>query len=104
MTKSVYTDAMVARLKEAAPLNAEKCAELAAEFGNVSARSVIAKAKSEGVEYVVKTKPAAKKLAPSKADVVAEIRAAREGGSDFDGLVKAPMSALVALRDNLTAE
>ena len=40
---SNYTDAMIARIKAAAPLNIEKARELAAEFG-LSHRSVISKA------------------------------------------------------------
>ena len=48
-TMSNYTDAMVARIKAAAPLNIEKARELAAEFG-LSHRSVISKAKHLDVE------------------------------------------------------
>ena len=33
MSKSVYTDQMVNTMRSRAPLNAEICAELAAEFG-----------------------------------------------------------------------
>ena len=54
-----------------APLNAEKCAALATEFGlGITSRSVIAKAKSAGIDYEVKAKPARKKAAVSKLDIV----------------------------------
>ena len=73
---SNYTDQMVAKIKAAAPLNLAKAQELSSEFGNVTYRSVISKAKSLGVEYV-KAAPAAKKSrddAPTKAQYLAAIR------------------------------
>ena len=104
MSKSVYTDQMVATMRSRAPLNAEICAELAAEFGQgLTSRSVIAKAKSAGIDYQVKAKPARKKQAPSKADVVAAIaKAVDADDGQLDGLVKAPMTALCALLSNLS--
>ena len=42
---SNYTPAMVARIQNAAPLNLAKAKDLAAEFGNVTYRSVISKAR-----------------------------------------------------------
>ena len=73
---SNYTDQMVAKIKASAPLNLAKAQELSSEFGNVTYRSVISKAKSLGVEYV-KAAPAAKKSrddAPTKAQYLAAIR------------------------------
>ena len=73
---SNYTETMVAKIKAAAPLNLAKAQELSSEFGNVTYRSVISKAKSLGVEYV-KAAPAAKKSrddAPTKAQYLAAIR------------------------------
>ena len=73
---SNYTDQMVAKIKAAAPLNLAKAQELSSEFGNVTYRSVISKAKSLGVEYV-KAAPAAKKSredSPTKAQYLAAIR------------------------------
>ena len=102
MSKSVYTDQMVATMRSRAPLNADICSELATEFG-LPSRSVIAKAKSAGIDYTVKAKPARKKSAPSKADVVAAIaKAVDADDGQLDGLVKAPMVALCALLSNLS--
>jgi hypothetical protein len=57
---SKYTPAMEARLMATAPLNLAKAQSLASEFGSVTYRSVIAKAKQLGIEYESKA-PAAKK-------------------------------------------
>jgi len=104
MSKSVYTTDMVEIMRESAPLNADVCETLAKTFGNgITTRSVIAKAKSAGIEYVVKAKPARKKSAPSKADIVAAIaKAVDADAGSLDGLVKAPASALDALLSNLS--
>jgi len=72
---SNYTEVMVARMHALAPLNIEKCKELASEFGDVSHRSVISKAKSLEIEYV----PAVRKVAsrvtgPTKGEVLDAIR------------------------------
>ena len=72
---SNYTPAMVARIQNAAPLNLAKAKELAAEFGNVTHRSVISKAQSLGVEYVkVSPTKRVKSDAPTKAAYLAAIR------------------------------
>ena len=104
MSKSVYTDQMVATMSARAPLNAEICSELASEFGNgITSRSVIAKAKSLGLDYTVKAKPARKKAAASKADIVNAIaKAVDADAGSLDGLVKAPANALSALLSNLS--
>lgn len=67
---------MVADIQAAAPLNLAKAQALAAGWPEVGYRSVIAKAKSLGVEYV-KAAPAAKKARsdePTKAAYLAAIR------------------------------
>ena len=104
MSKSVYTAEMVGTMSARAPLNAEICSELASEFGNgITSRSVIAKAKSLGLDYTVKAKPARKKVAASKADLVNAIaKAVDADAGSLDGLVKAPANALSALLSNLS--
>ena len=49
---SNYTDAMVAKIRAAAPLNLAKAKALASDFGSVSHRSVISKAQSLGVGMI----------------------------------------------------
>jgi len=72
-----YTDAMVAKLHAAAPLDLAKAQALGGELG-VSYRSVISKAKQLGIEYVAKAPAArqAKDTGPTKADILAELRPA----------------------------
>jgi hypothetical protein len=104
MSKSVYTDQMVDLMRSRAPLNADLCRELAFEFGNgITTRSVIAKAKSAGIDYTVKAKPARKKATATKMDLVNAIaKAVDADDGSLDGLVKAPASALSALLSNLS--
>ena len=73
---SNYTPEMVAAITAAAPLNLAKAKDLAAQFGNVTYRSVISKAQSIGVEYVKLSpvKRAAKADTPTKAEYLAAIR------------------------------
>jgi hypothetical protein len=72
---SNYTPAMIAKLQAAAPLNLAVAKDLAADFG-LSHRSIISKAKSLGLEYV-KASPKVKAVKqPTKAEMVAAIRAA----------------------------
>tara|TARA_A100001388_G_C28655011_1_gene443912 strand:- start:372 stop:644 length:273 start_codon:yes stop_codon:yes gene_type:complete len=86
---------MVARIREAAPLNLAKAKALAEDFGTVSHRSVISKAQSLGVEYV-KAAPAARQpRGITKAEYLSAIREglalpAREGD-----LTKAELSAVL---------
>jgi len=89
-----YTSAMVARMKELAPLNLEKAELLAAEFGGgKTAKSVIAKAKREQIEYITKPAPTKKpKDAPTKAQLVALMQKA--SGMKLDQLDKAPTATL----------
>ena len=93
-----YTPAMVARITAAAPLNLAIAKDLASEFGNVTYRSVIAKAKSLGVEYT-KAEPVARKAKsdePTKAAVLAAIRSALALPDREGDLTKAELSAILA--------
>ena len=91
---SNYTPAMIAKLQAAAPLNLAKAKALASDFGNVSHRSVISKAKHLGLDYIV-TPKAAKKIRSSKAATVAAIAKAVDCPVDaLDGLALAKGSAL----------
>ena len=101
-TISKYTQDMIDAMAAQAPLNAEKAAALTAlpEFKLVNVRSIIAKAKREGIEYIAKPAPAKKKAAPSKADMVAAICSAT-GADNLDGLEKATGQALNNLLESL---
>ena len=101
-TISKYTQEMVDTMAAQAPLNAEKVAGLLAlpEFKLVNVRSIIAKAKRSGIEYIAKPAPAKKKAAPSKADMVAAICSAT-GADNLDGLEKATGAALNKLLSSL---
>ena len=99
---SNYTPAMIAQLQAAAPLDLAKAKALAVDFGNVSHRSVISKAKHLGVDYVVANK-ATKQIRSSKADTVDAIaKAISVSPSDLDGLALAKASALTNLLMNLS--
>ncbi len=95
MTTINYTEAMVATLKNNAPMDYDKAQALGKEMQR-SAKSIIAKCKREGIEYISKPAPARKKSAPTKADIVTAIC----NGLDLDdlaGLEKATGSALSKL-------
>ena len=99
---SNYTPAMIAKLQAAAPLNLAVAKDLAADFGNVSPRSIIAKAKYLGLDYVVANK-AAKKIRVTRADTVAAIaKAVDMPVDDLDGLADAKASALNNLLMNIS--
>ena len=69
----------------------------------MSQRSVIAKAKSLGLDYVVKAKPTAKKVAPTKMDIVRAIEKGLDADQgSLDGLVKATAQSLDALLSNIS--
>ena len=92
-----YTPEMEKIITESAPLNLEKARELATQLGK-SYRSVIAKAKSLGVEYESKKPEPKKERGASKADTIKLIAAALDKPiADFDGLEKATGSALNAV-------
>ena len=93
---SNYTETMIARLTAAAPLDLAKAQALSAEFGNVTHRSVISKAKSLGLEYV-KAQPArkAKSDEPTKADILRGIRLATALPDREGDLTKAELSTIL---------
>ncbi len=95
-----YTDAMIDQMKMAAPLDYEKAVTLGAQLGR-NARSIIAKAKREGIPYIAKAVPTAKRKGPTKKDMVNAIE--KETGFILVGLDKAPVRALanlIAFLDN----
>ena len=99
---SNYTPAMIAKIQAASPLDLAKAKALASDFGNVSHRSVISKAKHLGLDYVPATKPA-KTLRASKADVVSAIAKGLDMPvDDLDGLALAKGSALNNLLANIS--
>ena len=93
---SNYTPEMVARITAAAPLNLAKAKELAADFGNVTHRSVISKAQSLGVEYV-KASPVkrVKDDTPTKAEYLAAIRKSLALADRSGDLTTAELSAVL---------
>lgn len=95
-----YTPEMEAAIRAAAPITFDSAAVLAEKLGK-PARSIIAKAKSLGVEYIAKPAPA-KRVAgsASKAEIVASIAQA-VGVDNLDGLEKAPAAALVKLLESV---
>ena len=72
---SNYNSEREARIRAEAPLNLAKAKELASEFGDVTYRSVIAKAQQLGVEYVklAPRRRAQRDNVPTKADYLAAI-------------------------------
>ena len=95
MTNVNYTAEMVALLEQSAPIDFDKAQALGKEMGR-SVKSIIAKCKREGIEYISKTVPARKKSTPTKADLVSAICK----GLDLDdcqGLEKATGLALSKL-------
>ncbi len=94
-----YTPEMVAILKANAPIDYTKAQELATQLER-GVRSIIAKCKREGIEYISKPAPAKKKAAPTKADLVGAIARAVDA-DDLSGLEKATGSALCKLLEAL---
>tara|TARA_R110002153_G_scaffold242542_1_gene397760 strand:- start:35 stop:346 length:312 start_codon:yes stop_codon:yes gene_type:complete len=94
-----YTPEMIAVLTAAAPIDYAKAQELGLQLDR-GVRSIIAKCKREGIEYISKPAPAKKKAAPSKVDLVAAIC---KGLSidDCEGLEKATGAALHKLLINI---
>ena len=92
-----YTETMIAKITAAAPLDLAKSHALAAEFGDVSYRSVISKAKSLGLEYIAKA-PAAKKAKsnePTKAAILLDIRSALALPDREGDLTKAELESIL---------
>ena len=92
-----YTSAQEAQVRAASPLNLAKAKDLADKLG-VSYRSVIAKAKQLGVEYV-KAEPVAKEAkdaGPTKAQILSDIRL-KMGLPDREGdLTKTELMVILA--------
>ena len=99
MTKPNYTPEMVQMLRDAQPIDFDKAQALAKEL-NRNVRSIIAKVKREGLDYISKPAPAKKKAAPTKGDLVAAICKALDIDS-CDGLEKATGIALAKLLANI---
>ena len=93
-----YTDKETAAIVAASPLTFEAAQELAEELGKTQ-RSIIAKAKSLGVEYIPKAKPAKRTPGIRKADLIAQISA--KTGQDMDGLSGATFASLEKLLEVL---
>ena len=100
MTTPNYTPEMVDTLRASAPLDFDKAQALAKTLDR-NVRSVIAKAKREGIEYISKPAPAKKKAAPSKADMVAAICDALDM-TDCVGLEKSTAAALNKLLQHIS--
>jgi len=99
MTKTVnYTPEMVREMREMAPLNLEK-AKILSPLLERSVRSIIAKAKREGIEYV-SVKPVAKRVKGLTKALVAVI-ASKVGADSLEGLEKAPAVTLGRLLECL---
>ena len=92
MTKPNYSPEMVQMLREAQPIDFDKAQDLAKKL-NKNVRSVIAKVKREGLDYISKPAPAKKKAAPTKVDLVHASCKAVDIDS-CDGLEKATGVAL----------
>ena len=99
MTDINYTPEMVATLEAAQPIDYAK-AQLLAKQLDRGVRSIIAKTKREGFDYISKPAPAKKKAAPSKADMVAAICSALDMDT-CEGLEKSTGSALNKLLQNI---
>ncbi len=99
MTDVNYTPEMVATIEAAQPLDLAKAKALGAQLDR-GYRSIIAKAKREGFEYISKPAPAKKKAAPSKAELVSAIAKAVDCDT-LDGLEKATGQALAKLLEHI---
>jgi len=104
VTKTVslnkFTPEILEKMRVTAPLNKEKAAALAEEFGaDFSTRSIIAKAKREGIEYVNAAPATKKPKGESKADILAAIES--KLGIELSGLLKAPLADLNKLAEKV---
>jgi hypothetical protein len=100
MTTPKYTPEMVATLHQNAPLTFETATKLANQLGK-NVRSIISKARSEGIEYISKVPVTATKVkAPSKAQLVEAIQKST-GSDNLDGLQGATVRALTNLLQSL---
>lgn len=99
MTNVNYTPEMVATLKAAQPIDYAKAQELGLQLDR-GVRSIIAKCKREGFDYISKPAPAKKKAAISKVEMVEAICKAL-GMDSCDGLEKSTGAALNKLMQNI---
>ena len=90
----MYTPEMEQKVIAASPMDLAGAKALGAEIG-MSYRSVIAKAKSLGMDYTPKPAPVRKAKEVTKAELVAELELTT--GLTFTGLTKASRSDLLAL-------
>lgn len=90
--KPNYTVEMVSIIEAQQPLNLAKAKALGIQF-NKGYRSIIAKAKKEGFDYISKPVTAKKKSMPTKMDLVQAIATALDS-DDLSGLEKATGQAL----------
>ena len=102
MTDVNYTPEMVATIEAAQPLDLAKAKALGAQLDR-GYRSIIAKAKREGFEYISKPAPAKKKAATTKVELVAAIAKAIDCDTDsLSGLEKSTGLALSNLLMNIS--
>lgn len=92
-----YTDEMVQILKDHEPMNYEKALSVAEIIGR-KPRSIIAKCKREGIEYISKPPAEPKKSSPTKLEIVEKIAEA-VGVDNLTGLEKATGIVLNRLLD-----
>ena len=93
---SNYTPAMIAKLQAASPLDLAKAKALASDFGNVSHRSVISKAKHLGLEYVKASPKAKVAKGITKAELTDAIRQAVALPDREGDLTKAELSVVLS--------
>jgi hypothetical protein len=100
MTKAVnYTSEMVSEMAAQTPLNLEKAQALSIQL-NRSVRSIIAKAKREGIDYV-SVKPTAKRVKGQTKAQMVEAIAEKVNADSLEGLEKAPAITLGRLLECL---
>jgi hypothetical protein len=98
-----YTEEMVATLEKDAPMDLQKAKAHGLAMGK-SYRSIIAKCKREGIDYISKPAPAAKKKAASKADMVQSIADTLDVDvSNLNGLEKSTGMALHFLLTSISS-
>jgi hypothetical protein len=98
-----YSAKQVAAIVAASPMDFETAGKLGASFDPPkSARSVVSKIKSLGLEYITKPVPEKKPAKVTKAESVSAIESASEVDSGlFSGLEKATVASLVNLLNSL---
>ena len=97
-----YTKEMLSTMEEAAPLSLDVVNALIANnkaFATVSKQSIIAKAKSNGIEYIAKAPAAKRAKGATKTQLVDAI--AKKTNAKLSGLEKATAQSLANLLDSL---